>query len=77
MTAERDPMTLDEISYSSLGVEERSDEAPRDGRAGATLDPEVVAKPMRRQFSAVDLPRFRGQLIAWPSSSLLVAPFEV
>ena len=52
MTAERDPMTLNEISYSSLGVEERSDEAPRDGRAGATPDPEVVAKPMRRQFTA-------------------------
>ena len=26
MTAERDSMTLDEISYSALGVEERSDE---------------------------------------------------
>ena len=52
MTAERDPMTLNEIPYSSLGVEERSDEAPRDGRAGATPDPEVVAKPMRRQFTA-------------------------
>ncbi len=52
MAAERDPMTLNEIPYSSLGVEERSDEAPRDGRAGATPDPEVVAKPMRRQFTA-------------------------
>ena len=38
--------------YPSLGVEERSDEAPRDGRARATPDPEVVAKPKRRQFSA-------------------------
>ena len=28
MTAERDSMTLNEISYSALGVEERSDEAP-------------------------------------------------
>ena len=52
MTAERDPMTLNEISYSSLGVEERSFEAPRDGRARATPDPEVVAKPKRRQFTA-------------------------
>ena len=52
MTAERDPMILNEIPYSSLGVEERSDEAPRDGRAGATPDPEVVAKPKRRQFTA-------------------------
>ena len=52
MTAERDSMTLNEIPYPSLGVEERSDEAPRDGRARATPDPEVVAKPKRRQFSA-------------------------
>ena len=36
MAAERDPMILNEIPYSSLGGEERSDEAPRDGRAGAT-----------------------------------------
>ena len=52
MIAERDSMTLNEIPYPSLGVEERSDEAPRDGRARATPDPEVVAKPKRRQFSA-------------------------
>ena len=52
MTAERDSMTLNEIPYPSLGVEERSDEAPRDGRARATPDPEVVAKPKRRQFTA-------------------------
>ena len=50
MTAERDSMTLNEISYSALGVEERSDEAPRGGRARPTPDPEVVAKPKRRQF---------------------------
>ena len=36
MTAERDSMTLKEISYSALGVEERSDEAPRGGRARPT-----------------------------------------
>ena len=52
MTAERDSMTLNEISYSALGVEERSDEAPRGGRARPTPDPEVVAKPKRRQFTA-------------------------
>ena len=52
MTAERDSMTLNEISYSALGVEERSDEAPRAGRARPTPDPEVVAKPKRRQFTA-------------------------
>ena len=52
MTAERDAMTLKEVSLPALGVEERSDEAPRAGRAGPTPDPEVVAKPKRRQFSA-------------------------
>ena len=52
MTAERDSMTLNEVSYSALGAEERSDEAPRAGRARLTPDPEVVAKPKRRQFSA-------------------------
>ena len=52
MTAERDPMTLNEVSVPALGVEERSDEAPRAGRARPTPDPEVVAKPKRRQFTA-------------------------
>ena len=33
MTAERDSMTLNEVSLPALGVEERSDEAPRAGRA--------------------------------------------
>ena len=53
MTAERDSMTLNEVSVPALGVEERSDEAPRAGRARPTPDPEVVAKPERRQFTAV------------------------
>ena len=35
-----------------LFIEERSDEAPSAGRAGSSPDPEVVAKPKRRQFSA-------------------------
>ena len=52
MTAERDPMTLNESSVPALGVEERSDEAPRAGSARPTPDPEVVAKPKRRQFTA-------------------------
>ena len=52
MTAERDSMSLNEVSVPALGVEERSDEAPRAGRARPTPDPEVVAKPKRRQFSA-------------------------
>ena len=52
MTAERDSMTLNEVSVPALGVEERSDEAPRAGRARPTPDREVVAKPKRRQFTA-------------------------
>ena len=52
MTAERDAMTLNEVSYSALGAEERSDEAPSAGRARSAPDPEVVAKPKRRQFTA-------------------------
>ena len=42
MTAERDSMTLNEVSVP----------APRAGRARPTPDPEVVAKPKRRQFTA-------------------------
>ena len=41
-------MTLDGTSASGLGVEERSDEAPSTARP----NPEVVAKPRRRQFTA-------------------------
>ena len=71
MTAERDSMTLNEVSVPFeerppqgrprqtdpgpggwAKVEERSDEAPRAGRARPTPDPEVVAKPKRRQFTA-------------------------
>ena len=52
MTAERESMTLSREFRSGLGVEERSDEAPRAGRARPTPDPEVVAKPKRRQFTA-------------------------
>ena len=52
MTAETDSMTLNEVSVPALGVEERSDEAPRSGRARPNPDPEVVAKPNRRQFIA-------------------------
>ncbi len=31
----------------------------------------------RRKHEALELPRFRGQLIAWHLSSLLMAPLEV
>ncbi len=47
-------MTLDGLGAPALGGEERSDEAPSAG-ARASLggpDPEVVAKPKRRRFTA-------------------------
>ncbi len=54
MTGERDSMTLNGFPAPALGVEERSDEAPSAGasRAKPAPDPEVVAKPKRRQFTA-------------------------
>ena len=71
MTADRDSMTRNEIPYPSLGVEERSDEAPRDGRAGATPDPEVVAN------EAAPVPQYRLRTLeaavhspgSWPPAS--------
>ena len=54
MTAERESMTLQEMDAPALGVEERRDEAPRAGASHArpTPNPEVVAKPKRRKFTA-------------------------
>ena len=54
MRARGDSMTGMEAHAPALGVEERSDEAPRAGvgQASRAPDPEVVAKPTRRQFSA-------------------------
>ena len=58
MTAERDSMTLNEVSVPALGVEERSDEAPRAGRA--RTDPgcggcgQAEAAPVHRRVSAAD-----------------------
>ena len=54
MNSERESMTSMEMDAPALGGEERSDEAPRAGASGAKppLDPEVVAKPKRRQFTA-------------------------
>ncbi len=51
MTLERELMELNELAVPALGDEERSDEPPRAG-ADAPPDPEVVAKPKRRQFTA-------------------------
>lgn len=47
-------MTLKGLPAPALGVEERSDEAPGAGASAppARPDPEVVAKPKRRQFTA-------------------------
>ena len=67
MTAERGPMTLNESSVPALGVEERSDEAPK-GRARKT-DPgpggrgQAEAAPVHRAVSAAD-PRGGGALYA-------------
>ena len=54
MKSERESMTRMEMDAPALGGEERSDEAPRAGAsdARAPSDPEVVAKPKRRQFTA-------------------------
>jgi len=47
-------MTLKGLPAPALGVEERSDEAPSAGANAppARPDPEVVAKPKRRRFTA-------------------------
>ena len=50
MAAKRETTMLDGTPAPALGVEERSDEAP--SAAAQRPDPEVIAKPTRRQFSA-------------------------
>ena len=47
-------MDLEGLPAPALGVEERSDEAPSAGASAppARPDPEVVAKPRRRRFTA-------------------------
>ena len=54
MRADRDSMTWMDGDAPALGGEERSDEAPRagTGQANQAPDPEVVAKPTRRRFTA-------------------------
>ena len=54
MVTERESTALNEMGARALGVEERSDETPRARASGArpAPDPEVVAKPKRRQFTA-------------------------
>ena len=55
MRAERDSMTGMDVHAPALGGEERSDEAPRAEATRVTPAPdsEVMAKPTRRQFTAV------------------------
>ena len=54
MRTETDSGTGRQAGAAALGVEERSDETPRakDHQARSAPDPEVVAKPTRRQFTA-------------------------
>ena len=53
MRTETDPLTGTVSGAAALGVEERSDETPRAevGQDRPAPDPEVVAKPTRRQFT--------------------------
>ena len=51
MAEERETMDVKGLPAPALGVEERSDEAPSAG-ANTAPDPEVVAKPKRRRFTA-------------------------
>ena len=52
MRADRGSMRWMDAEAPGLGGEERSDEAPRPGQASPAPDPEVMAKPIRRQFTA-------------------------
>ena len=54
MRADREPMTWMDADAPALGGEERSDETPRaeTGQASRAPDPQVVARPTRRQFTA-------------------------
>ena len=54
MRAETDPGTGSQAGSAALGVEARSDETQRaeDERPRTAPDPEVVAWPTRRQFTA-------------------------
>ena len=73
MVTERESMTLNEVGARALGVEERSDETPRARASGArpAPDPEVVAKPKRRQFTA----EYRLRILE--EADLCVQPGEV
>ena len=52
MITERDPMTLNESSVPALGGEERSDEAPRAGRARPKPITDSGVKPITQSGQA-------------------------
>jgi len=54
MMKQTDPLMLEEVPSAEPGPEERSDEGPGSSAPAEkpAPDPEVVAKPTRRQFSA-------------------------
>ena len=54
MAAGMDTMMLTGLAAPALGAEERSDEGPRVGASASPKrpDPEVLAKPKRRRFTA-------------------------
>ena len=54
MAAGMDTMMLTGLAAPTLGAEERSDEGPRVGASASSKrpDPEVLAKPKRRRFTA-------------------------
>ena len=56
MRSKIDPATGMQAGAAAMGPEERSDEAPRakDGQDRPAPDPEVAAKPTRRQFTAAN-----------------------
>ena len=64
MTAERDPMTLNESSAPALGVEERSDEAPR--QLAVHLERGRRATGRHHPESVGDLPAARGRFLHLP-----------
>jgi len=66
-------MILEGIPAPALGVEERSDEAPSAGASAvpARQDPEVMAKPKRRRFTAA----YRLRIVE--EAELCGAPGEV
>ena len=68
MTRSGESMTLQAMDAPALGVEELATRRPGAGAGHArpTPDPEVVATPKRRMFSAYRLGFWRRQELAQP-----------